>query len=99
MKNINAYTKKITIIATSLVMAYFASGIAAIAQAADLLKAEPIKQSALVQEAKDDLALSFTTLTISQFSDMNIAKTIITPQDTAKQNKAVTLTKTALIAE
>ncbi len=100
MKNTNAYSYKLAIAATSLVMVYFASGIASIAQATELLKAEPVQQNILVQEAKNILALSFTTLTISQDSNENMAIDMMAKQKgAAKQNKAVSLTKTALIAE
>jgi hypothetical protein len=98
MRNTNTY--KLAIVATSFVMAYFASGIASIAQATDLLKAEPVKQGYLIQEAKNNLALSFTTLTISQVTNEKMTKYMIAKQkDTAKQDEAVNLTKTALIAE
>jgi hypothetical protein len=98
MKNTNTYN--LAIIATSLALVYFASGIVSIAQATELLKAEPIEQSIFVQEAKDNLALSFTALTISQDTSEDIAKNMMVKQkDAAKQNKAVSLTKTALIAE
>ena len=48
MKNTNTYN--LAIIATSLALVYFASGIVSIAQATELLKAEPIEQSIFVQE-------------------------------------------------
>ena len=100
MKKTNTYSYKLAITATSLVMVYFASGIASIAQATELLKAEPVKYSFLLQEAKDNLALSFTTLTASLDTNTDITKNMITKQqDAAKQNQAVNLTKTALIAE
>ncbi len=100
MKNTSAYSYKLAIVATSLVMVYFASGLASIAQAAELLKAEPVKQNILVQEAKNILTLSFETLTISQDSHENIANDMMAkPKDAAKLNNTVNLAKTALIAE
>lgn len=100
MKNTNAYSYKLAIVATSLVMVYFASGIASIAQAAELLKAEPVQHINLMQEAKDNLALSFTTLTISQdFNEGMTDNMIAIQKGTANKNQAVSLTKTALIAE
>jgi len=96
----NTYPYKLAIVATSLVMAYFASGIASIAQASELLKAEPVEQSILVQEAKSNLALLFTTLTISQDTSKVMTKNMMPVQENATaQNQAVSLTKTVLIAE
>jgi hypothetical protein len=72
MKNTNAQTDKktkikIAIVVTTLVTGLFAIiGNNSIVQAAELIKAEPIKQINLYQEAKVSLALSFTSLTISQ---------------------------------
>ncbi len=100
MKNTNTYPYKLAIVATSLVMVYFASGVASTAQATELLKAEPVKQDILVQEAKESLALSFTALTLSQDSNNDITKSMMAMQkNTAKQKRTVVSTKTALIAE
>lgn len=100
MKNTNAYSYKLAIVATSLVMVYFASGIASIAQAAELLKAEPVQHVNLMQEAKNNLALSFTTLAISQYTNKDIAMNMMAMQkNVTKKNQAVSLTKTTLIAE
>jgi len=100
MKNTNAYPYKLAIIATSLVMAYFTSGIASIAQATELVKAEPIKHFELMQEAKDSLKLSFATLVINNDFDKSNADSVIAQQkNTTKENKVTTLTKTMLISE
>jgi len=100
MKKTNTYSYKLAIAATSLVMVYFASGIASIAQATELLKAEPVKYNFLLQEAKDNLALSFTTLTVNLETNTDITKNIMANQkDAAKQNQSVSVAKTALIAE
>ena len=100
MKKTNTYSYKLAVAATSLVMVYFASGIASIAQATELLKAEPVKYNFLLQEAKDNLALSFTTLTVNLDTNKDITQNIMAKQQNAtKENQAVNLTKTALIAE
>jgi len=100
MKNINEYSYKLTIVATSLVMAYFASGIASIAQASELIKAEPVKHIELMQEAKDSLKLSFSTLVINNdFNNSNADSIIAKQKMTVNENKTVTLTKTTLISE
>jgi len=100
MKNTNAYSYKLAIVATSLVMAYFASGIASIAQASELVKVEPVKHIDLMQEAKDSLELSFSTLVINNDYDNNNAESVIAKQKmTVKNNKTVTLTKATLISE
>jgi len=100
MKNTNAYSYKLAIVATSLVMAYFASGMASIAQASELVKVEPIKKIDLIQEAKDSLKLSFSTLVINNDFDNNKVDSIIAKQKlTVNDNKTVTLTKATLISE
>jgi hypothetical protein len=100
MKITNAYIYKLAIVATSLVMVYFASGIASIAQAAELLKAEPVQEINLIQGAKDNLKLSFSTLVINTDSNKENVETMIVKQKkTAKTNLPVTLTKVELISE
>ena len=100
MKNTNAYSYKLAIVATSLVMVYFASGIASIAQATELLKAEPVQHVDLMQEAKDSLELSFSTLVINHdFNRSNVDSVIAKQKKTTNENKAVTLTKVTLISE
>ena len=100
MKNIDVYSYKLAIVATSLVMVYFASGIASIAQSSELIKAEPVKHIELLQEAKDSLKLSFSTLVINNDFNNSNANSIIAKQKiTVNENKTVTLTKTTLISE
>ncbi len=100
MKKTNAYSYKLAIAATSLVMVYFASGIASIAQAAELLKAQPVQEINLIQEAKDNLKLSFSTLAINNDSSKENAKVMLAKQKaTVKDNQPVTLTKVSLISE
>lgn len=99
MKKTNTYSYKLAIVATSFVMVYFASGIAAIAQATELLKAEPIIQHNLIEAAKDSLASSFTTLVMNDSSEINADTMIVTQKHIADHNQVVALTKTALIGE
>jgi len=100
MKNTNAYSYKIAIFATSLVMAYFASGIASIAQATELLKAEPVKQESLISQAQANLALTFSTITITPISAQDSAKDmIVLEKDTANKSNEIALSKTTLISE
>ena len=100
MKNINAYSYKLAIVATSLVMAYFASGIASIAQAAELLKAEPVKQESLHSQAQANLALTFSTLTISTSTTKDDAKDLIAMERSQNNsNKDNTVNKAIVIAE
>ena len=97
MKN---YSYKLAIVATSFAMAYFASGIASIAQATELLKAEPVQHVNLIQDAKDNLALSFSTLEINSDFNQSKADLIIAKQkNTANESKVATLTKATLISE
>ncbi|MCW8833073.1 MAG: hypothetical protein OQK09_15130 [Colwellia sp.] len=98
MKETNSY--KIAIAATTLVMAYFASGIASIAQATELVKAEPIQEINLIQEAKDNLALSFSTLSINSNANTDNIETMIAEQKpTAEELPAITLSKVTLTGE
>ena len=97
MKN---YSYKLAIVSASFAMAYFASGIASIAQATELLKAESVQHVDLIQDAKDNLALSFSTLLINNDFNQSNADSIIAQQkNTVDESKAVTLTKVTLISE
>jgi len=99
MKKTNAYSYKLAIVATSFVMVYFASGIVSIAQATELLKAEPVVEHSLIQAAKDSLASSFTTLMINDSAENDADTLLVTQQRAADYNQAITLTKTTLISE
>ena len=100
MKNITVYLYKLTIIATSLVMVYFATGIASIAQSTELLKAEPIEHESFISQAQDDLALSFPTIDITASTAQNNAKNMIAMQETvANKSQAIDLDKTTLVSE
>ena len=100
MKNITVYLYKLTIIATSLVMVYFATGIASIAQSTELLKAEPIEHESFISQAQDDLALSFPTINITASTAQNNAKNMIAMQETVtNKNQAIGLDKTTLVSE
>jgi|GEM_PF-1816767 len=100
MKNITTYVYKLTIIATSLVMVYFVSGITAIAQANELLKAEPVKQVHLLEQAKSNLALSFSTLQVIPSIDENNIKTaMVNEKKTVNKSKSVALNNTVTIGE
>lgn len=100
MKNITTYSYKLAIIATSLVMVYFASGIASIAQATELLKAEPIKHESLISHAQENLALTLATITLSPDSAQDNAKNMMTNERAmANQNKTIRISKTMLIGE
>jgi hypothetical protein len=100
MKNTTAYSYKIAIVATSLVMAYFASGIASIAQASELLKAEPIKNESLIDQAQVNLAISFSTISVASGSVQDSAKSLIAMNnDISVTNKEITLSKEILRSE
>ena len=100
MKNTNAYSYKLAIVATSLVMAYFASGIASIAQATELLKADPVKQEIFISQAQANLALTFAAITIAPSSAQDNAKSMIAMERViANKNNVNTLSKTSLRSE
>tara|TARA_R110001592_G_scaffold16123_6_gene69005 strand:+ start:4717 stop:5067 length:351 start_codon:yes stop_codon:yes gene_type:complete len=100
MKNTDTYSYKLAIVATSLVMAYFASGIASIAQATELLKAEPVKQESFISQAQDHLALTFATITIAPRSAQDNAKNMIVMEKVmANKNNANPIIETSLISE
>ena len=100
MKNITTYIYKLTIVATSLVMVYFVSAISTIAQANELLKAEPVKQIHLLEQAKSNLALSFSTLQVTPSIDENNIKTaMVNETDSANKSKSVALNNTLVIGE
>lgn len=100
MKKNNAYSYKLAIAATSLVMVYFASGIASIAQATELLKAEPVQEINLIQEAQNNLKLSFSTLAINNdASEENVETMMAKQKTTANDIQPITLTKVSLISE
>jgi len=101
MKYTNAYSYKLAIVATSLVMVYFASGIASIAQASELVKTEPVQQVKLIEAAKNSLKLSFSTLTINNdFNTISNADSAMTNQNNSvNKDQAISLTKATLISE
>lgn len=96
MKTINAH--KLAIAATSAVMIYFTTGLTSIAQASELLKAEPIKQENLINHAQTNLALIFSTITASSASTEENANNTFT-QEAMVTNKAITVSKFTLINE
>ncbi|WP_159819512.1 hypothetical protein [Colwellia sp. 20A7] len=92
MKDINIY--KLAIVATSAVMVYFASGLALIAQASELVKTEPIKQESLINQAQANLALTFSTITIAPNTIQDNASDMIAKERVVvNQNKMMTLSK------
>jgi len=104
MKYSNAYSYKLAIVATSLVMVYFASGIASIAQASELVKTKPVQQVELIEAAKSSLKLSFSTLTIN--NDFNTVNTISNTEsamtnqkNSVNKDQVISLTKATLISE
>ncbi len=100
MKNTTTYSYKAAIAATALVMAYFTSGIASIAQANELLKAEPVQHVTLIQDAQASLKLSFSTLAITDDASNSIASPMMAKQVKAtKESPLVILTKTTQISE
>ena len=100
MKNITVYSYKIAIIATSLVMVYFATGIASIAQATELVKAEPIKHENFLSQAQENLALTFSTISIAPNATQNNAKNMIAiVSSTASKNPESTVNKATLVSE
>jgi hypothetical protein len=68
------------------------------AQADELIKAEPIKQINLYQEAQDSLALSFSSLTIIQNDDVT-SNMMAKQQHSENTNTTITLTKVNLVSE
>ena len=100
MKKVNYSPQKLAIVATSMVMIYFISGIASIAQSAELVKAEPIVPAELVQAAKESLKQSFTTIAISNEFMKNDENSLIANQkDSSRQETSINLDKTLLIGE
>lgn len=102
MKNINTYSYKLAIIATSLVMVYFASGLTSIAQATELLKADPIEHENFIEQAQDNLALTFSSISIAPSSTQNNAKSMIAMQTDItnnNNNNVISLHKTLLVSE
>ena len=96
----NTYSYKLAIVATSLVMAYFASGIASIAQATELLKAEPVEQASLINQAQANLMLSFSPITIATISTQESAKDMIAMTEVTKNQKSLaTANKATLVSE
>ncbi|MBU2924673.1 hypothetical protein Q4530_15595 [Colwellia sp. 1_MG-2023] len=98
MKSINIY--KLAIVATSAVMVYFASGLASIAQASDLIKAEPIKQESLINQAQANLAVTFSTITITPSTIQDNASEMIAKERVVvNQSEVITLSKNNIMSE
>ncbi|MFT7008947.1 MAG: purine-nucleoside phosphorylase [Colwellia sp.] len=93
--------RKLAIVITTLSTGLFALvSNSSMAQATELLKAEPIEQISLYQEAKESLALSFTGLTISQNINSEVkVNTMAKQQNSVNKNFSVTLTNANLISE
>tara|TARA_R110001583_G_scaffold2068_4_gene15244 strand:- start:10481 stop:10777 length:297 start_codon:yes stop_codon:yes gene_type:complete len=93
--------RKLAIVITTLSTGLFALvSNSSMAQATELLKAEPIEQISLYQEAKESLALSFTRLTISQNINSEVkVNTMAKQQNSVNKNFSVTLTNANLISE
>ncbi|MCI2284049.1 hypothetical protein L3081_12405 [Colwellia sp. MSW7] len=97
MKNITIYLYKLVILATSLVMVYFATGIATIAQATELLKADPIEHETFISQAQDNLALTFSTISVSTSTTQNNAKNMIAmKQVSTNKDNVISLNQTLL---
>ena len=102
MKNTNAFTKrKLTLVITTIVTGIFAafSSISTV-QAAELIQAEPIKQESLINQAQENLALTFSMVKIESVSTKESAVEMIASEKTkANKNKIITLSKTTLLSE
>lgn len=106
MKNTNAKiyinaTKKLAVVVTTLTAGLFSLiSNSAILQASELVKVEPTKQISLYQEAKESLALSFDSLTIShEMNDLPAKNTMAKQQSSTDKNIPITLTKVNLVSE
>jgi len=100
MKKSNTSPYKLAIIATSLVMVYFAAGIASIAQSAELLKAEPVQKTSLIKEATDSLKLSFSTIMIDTNITADDVNVLVSSQrEGATVNPVMTISKASLTGE
>ena len=99
MKKSNASPYKLAIIATSLVMVYFASGIASIAQSAELLKAEPVQHVDLIKEATDSLKLSFATIVVNTDITENNVNTLMANKKESTTSQDMTFSKATLVSE
>lgn len=97
MKSINVY--KLAIVATSMVMVYFTSGLASIAQASELLKAEPIKKEHLINQAQQHLASTFSTLSITSSSTEDRTSNMIAKENVRAMNETMTMSDTPDIGE
>ena len=97
MKSINVY--KLAIVATSMVMVYFTSGLASITQASELLKAEPIKKEHLINQAQQHLALTFSTLSITPSYSEDNASSMIAKENVRATNEIMTMSDTPVIGE
>jgi hypothetical protein len=93
--------RKLAIVITTLSTGLFTLvSNSSMAQATELLKAEPIQQISLYQEAKESLALSFTGLTISQNINSEVKiNTMAKQQNSVNKNFSATLTNANLISE
>jgi hypothetical protein len=93
--------RKLAIVITTLSTSLFALvSNSSMAQATELLKAEPIQQISLYQEAKESLALSFTGLTISQNINSEVKiNTMAKQKNSVNKNFSATLTNANLISE
>jgi len=91
---------RLSIAASSAVMVYFAAAITTLAQADELLKAEPVAPVNLHLEAKESLAVSFATLSLATVTTTESTEMMMVKQKlNNSKNQPVTLTKVAQVAE
>jgi hypothetical protein len=106
MKNTNVQTDKNIINKLAINNTMLATGLIAlmttstIVQADELVKAEPIKQTSLYQEATESLALSFSNLALTQSDNDAVTTSLMAKQQrSAIKNTPITLTKVNLVSE
>lgn len=102
MRNTNAKTNKNTKIQLAIMITslFTLTSYSSLIQAAELIKAEPIKHVNLFEEAKENLALSFSSLAISQSSTDELVRDTMAKQQASNQKHIpITLTKINLVSE
>lgn len=94
-------TNLTTVLYTSLIAGIFvsATSVAAV-PTSELLKAEPVKQSSLIDAAKISLMQSLSTIEInSTFAQQEAKSTLVNQNTQTNKNKPVILAKTNIIAD
>ncbi len=100
IKNRIITMKKINVFSTLLATFFISTASVAAVPSSDIIKAEPMKQETLINQAKENLTISFSTVKIeANFTQLETKSTLAEQKVDANKNKAMTIAKATILAE